>query len=208
VPLPTADINPWLGGHLSRLGRGARVLDVGCGDGYWLDAMRAEGMCAVGLEPDPATAAEASVHGPVGVGDARRLPIADASVDLVWCIHILHHLDDPPAALAELRRVLRPGGHLLLAETVEDNPLIRTGRRLWPRWDDVPVASRFTAADVEAWLPEAGFTVSDWRQVSVVAHAAWLLPIRQRRTWLDLLRLEALIPGSTRWGAHVECVAS
>jgi SAM-dependent methyltransferase len=54
-------------------------------------------------------------------GDAQRLPLADESADAVMLVSMLHHVEDPPAALAEARRILRPGGRLvLMAFTRED----------------------------------------------------------------------------------------
>jgi ubiquinone/menaquinone biosynthesis C-methylase UbiE len=57
-------------------------------------------------------------------GDARRLSLADSAVDLVFCHQTLHHVRDQRDLLAELRRVLRPGGVLLLAESCR--PFIRS----------------------------------------------------------------------------------
>ncbi len=49
------------------------------------------------------------------VGDARRMPLADASIDVVLCTQVLEHVPDPIAVIAEIRRVLKPGGTLLLS---------------------------------------------------------------------------------------------
>ena len=201
-------LNPWLERHLWELGREAPVLDVGCGRGYWLRRMRAAGLCPIGIEHDGDRTAEALRQAPVAIADGALLPIADASVGLVWCIHVLHHLQHPERVLSEVRRVLRPGGHLVLAETVEDNPLVRAGRSLWPAWDGVHVESRFTAAALLLMLDDAGLPVVARRQHSLVSFAAWALPAGDRRAWMALSRAESLLPGSLeRWGAHLECVA-
>jgi ubiquinone/menaquinone biosynthesis C-methylase UbiE len=104
--------------------RYGRVLEVGAGTGFFLlNLWRAgyvgeahaadisEGMLAVlGRNAD-------RVGCPVETrrGDAERLPYPDRSFDLVAGHAVLHHLPDPPAALAEWRRVLRPGGAIFLA---------------------------------------------------------------------------------------------
>jgi SAM-dependent methyltransferase len=91
---------------------GARVLDVGCGPGGYLEALPS-GVRAVGLDLSPGMASEAAAHAPALVGDAASLPFADATFDRVLAPHMLYHCPDIPAAVAELRRVLRPGGVLI-----------------------------------------------------------------------------------------------
>ncbi len=205
------ELNPFLERWLDKVGGDGLVLDLGCGHGYWLRSMTERGFEVVGVEPESERLGEAATaHGaPVMAGDGARLPLRDGSVSLVWCIHVLHHLHDPVAVLAEVRRVLRPGGHFILAETVEDNPLIRVGRRIHPAWAGVPVLSRFTARTLLLLLGEAGLDVVDRRQHSLVSFAAWTLPRVGRRAWLLSSSLEDRLPPAwtARWGAHLECVA-
>ena len=206
--------NRWMEDHLVRLGtsgggvsRGP-VVDLGCGRGYWLRRMVRAGLAPVGIEYDPVRAAEAGLQAPVAAGDAACLPLRTGSVGLVWSIHVLHHLPDPEVVLAEVSRVLRPGGHLIVAETVEDHPLIRLGRAVHPHWDGVGVHSRFRAATLLALLAGAGFEVVDSRQHSLVSFAAWALPVADRVAWSALVRVESRLPVRlNRWGAHLEVVA-
>jgi len=201
-------LNPYLEGALARLGRDGLVLDLGCGRGFWMERMAERGLVPVGIEPETERAAEAGRHGPVAVAEGAALPFGAATVGAVWCIHVLHHLDDPERVLSEIRRVLRPGGHLLLAETVEDHPGIRLARRVHPEWDGVPVRSRFRAGALLDLLATSGFEVVEHRQHSLVSFAAWTLPVGGQRAWLALNRLEGWLPsGLDRWGAHLECVA-
>ncbi|HEX3622279.1 MAG TPA: class I SAM-dependent methyltransferase [Acidimicrobiales bacterium] len=205
---PDTPLNPWLEDRLWKLGADGPVLDVGCGRGYWLERIGGAGLAVVGVEPDVQRARLGAAFAPVAAGDGTRLPLASSTLGLVWCIHVLHHLPDPAAALAEFRRVLRPGGHLILAETVDDNPIVRIGRRIHPEWDGVHIHSRFTGATLLGLVAGAGFDVVDRRQHSLVSFAAWGLPAGGRRAWNALARVEGLLPASTsRWGAHVECVA-
>lgn len=200
-------LNPWLEDRLRRYGTDGLVLDLGCGRGYWLAWMKEAGMAVVGIEPDPRVRAGAA-HAPVAVGDGARIPLRDGSIGMVWCIHVLHHLADPSEVLAEVVRVLRPGGHLLLAETVEDHPFISLGRRVWPSWDGVPIQSRFRAAAVMELLGGAGLEAVEHRQHSLLSFAAWALPRGGRQVWRGLTRLEEVLPGGlARFGAHLECVA-
>lgn len=95
---------------------GGRALDVGAGTGAASRAILARGGCPVAvdlsldmLRHDRATRPAAAV------GDARRLPFADAAFDAVVLAFVLSHLSDPLAALAEARRVARAGGAVLAA---------------------------------------------------------------------------------------------
>jgi SAM-dependent methyltransferase len=205
----SAALNPFVEGWLDKLGHDGPVLDLGCGHGYWMRSMAERGMQAVGLEPEVERVADAAADGPVVAGEGARLPFRAGTVGLVWCIHVLHHLADPIRVLGEMRRVLRPGGHLVLAETVEDHPAIRVGRRLHPEWDGVPVLSRFTAATMLGLVEDAGFEVVDRRQHSLVSFAAWTLPKAGAAAWRRLSRLEDRLPPrwTSRWGAHLEVVA-
>lgn len=202
-------LNPWLEDRLWRLAGEGLVLDLGCGRGWWLERLAARGVAAIGVEREPDRAALAVRHRPVAVADAARLPLAGASVDLVWCIHVLHHLPDPPAVLAEIHRVLRPGGALVLAESVEDNPLLRAGRRLHDSWDGVGIHARFTAGGLLDRMAGAGLEPVEHRQHSLVSFAAWALPRGiDRRAWHALSVVEARLPERLRrFGAHLECVA-
>jgi len=114
-------------GLLAALGLlpGHRVLDVGCGPATDLpalaDAVGTQGE-VVGVDRDPAMVAAArercagSPNIRVLEGDAERLPLDPASVDRARADRVLMHVADPAAALAELHRVVRPGGLLTLAE--------------------------------------------------------------------------------------------
>lgn len=202
-------LNAWLEERLERLAHDGPVLDLGCGRGYWMEQLAQRGLRAVGVEYQLDRATDAARHGPVVSGDAARLPLADASVGLVWCIHVLHHLPEPAGVLAEVGRVLRPGGALVLAESVDDNPLLRLGRRLHASWDGVGIHARFTARSLLHDLAGAGLDVVDQRQHSLVSFAAWALPAPvDRPAWHALTGLEDRLPPTlSRWGAHLECVA-
>jgi SAM-dependent methyltransferase len=184
------------------------VLDLGCGPGLWLARIESAGHGAVGLEPDRRNAATAGRQAPVVVADAASIPLRDAAVGLVWCLHILHHLASPGAVLAEVGRILRPGGQLLLAESVEDSPVIRLARDRWPQWEGVPVRSRFRASELAAVVAGAGLEVVSFRQHSPLSPAALVLPHGGGALWSGLRRLEARYPErAARRGAYVDVVA-
>jgi SAM-dependent methyltransferase len=96
----------------------ATALDVGCGEGRFCRLLRARGIATTGLEPTPALLATARARDPGGCyvdGRAEALPFADASFDLVVSYLTLIDIPDAEAAIAEMARVLRPGGRLLVA---------------------------------------------------------------------------------------------
>ena len=106
---------------------GRRVLDAGCGHGPLMEALAARGATVAGFDASPAMvdlARQRLGPGPdLRVADlARPLPYPDAAFDDVVCSLVLHYLEDWSGPLAELRRVLRPGGRVLLCV---NHPMIR-----------------------------------------------------------------------------------
>jgi len=96
---------------------GERVLDLGCGAGRFVAALRDAGAVPVGVELAPAALERASRNAPGAdlrlTGVDGSLPLEHRSVDLVWCSEVLEHVADTAHLLLEARRVLRPGGRLL-----------------------------------------------------------------------------------------------
>jgi SAM-dependent methyltransferase len=101
---------------------GPRLLDVGGGTGNYAAALRDEGWDPVVCDRSPDMLARAAGKGLESVeADAQSLPFEDASFDALICVSMLHHVEDRPRALAEQRRVLRPGGRgALMVFTRED----------------------------------------------------------------------------------------
>ena len=100
------------------------VLDVGCGNGRYLAAFRDRGHrgAALGFDLSAGMAAAAREHASAaafGVADAQALPVRSKSVDVALAMHMLYHVPDVAAAIAALRRVVRPGGVALIATNSE-----------------------------------------------------------------------------------------
>ena len=94
-----------------------RLLDVGCGDGRFLAAMRTRGWDGDGIETDPVAAdlARRRTGATVLETPIDSALIAAGSYDMVSLLHVLEHVPDPRATLLAANRALRPGGTLLLA---------------------------------------------------------------------------------------------
>jgi SAM-dependent methyltransferase len=95
---------------------GQRLLNVGCGTGGFNVAAQNAGADAWGVDADAEAVAIASarLEGRALRGAAESLPFRDESFDIVYCYSTLEHVRDAPAAVAEMVRVLRPGGALYL----------------------------------------------------------------------------------------------
>ncbi|MDJ0822836.1 MAG: bifunctional 2-polyprenyl-6-hydroxyphenol methylase/3-demethylubiquinol 3-O-methyltransferase UbiG [Paracoccaceae bacterium] len=111
--------------------QGKAVLDLGCAGGFMAEALARRGADVTGIDParDALRAARAHAAGEgldirydEGVGEA--LPYADAGYDAVVCVDVLEHVADLDTVLAEVARVLKPGG-LFLYDTINRNPLAR-----------------------------------------------------------------------------------
>jgi demethylmenaquinone methyltransferase/2-methoxy-6-polyprenyl-1,4-benzoquinol methylase len=180
------------------LAGGQSAVDVACGTGALTRELAASAPGATVLGVDfswemvrrAAAAAAADAQpgtGPVAylVGDALRLPLRDASVDVVTIAFGLRNLPEPGRGLLEFRRVLRPGGRLVICEFSQ--PVVPVLRGVYRRYLTrlLPVAARRLTSDPEAyqylarsigawpdqaglaaWLQQAGFTRVAWRDLT------------------------------------------
>ena len=113
--LRPADIGAWTAAARPFLpGPGGRVLDLGAGTGRFAAALaEATGAAVVACEPSAAMR-DACAFRPLAGAAAEALPFRDGSFGAVWASQVIHHVTDLPAFTAGVRRVLAPGGHLLL----------------------------------------------------------------------------------------------
>jgi SAM-dependent methyltransferase len=131
--------------------RGERVIDVGCGVQPYR-SMLGGFAHYVGFDSPgrPDSAASADVF-----GDALALPLADGCADAVLCTEVMEHVSDPAAMLAEIHRVLRPGGHLVI-----------TVPFTWQVHDEPYDYWRFTEYGLRLVLERAGLEVEVLRGVN------------------------------------------
>jgi SAM-dependent methyltransferase len=129
------------------------ILDAGCGGGAELAALSGRGT-RTGMEPSPLSRRAALERGAGEVLDAtiEDMPFAEGAFDLALALDVLEHVDDDRLALGELRRVVRPGGSLIV--TVPAYP------RLWTRHDDLNEhRRRYTSRTLRAASTDAGWSV-------------------------------------------------
>lgn len=154
---------------------GENVLDIGSGPGFLAAEMAAvvgdqgsvhgvdtsESMLAIAAHRERAPG---SAPTEFRAGDALELPYPDASFDVAVSTQVYEYVEDMPAALAQVRRVLRPGGRLLILDTDWDSVVWRSSdrdrmRRVFAAWDE-HLADPHLPARLTGLLADAGFTVT------------------------------------------------
>ena len=177
---PTDASAAWLGSSdcvpeiLAAVSEQARVLDLGTGSGRLLPGLAARAASVIGVDASPALLEEArrrtaglgaQAQGEPGqgtgtvelrLGDMAHLPVQDGEVDTVVANMVLHHLPEPARVFPEIRRVLKPGGTLLIGEFLpHSEEWMREA--LADQWLGLP------PKDLTEWLDEAGFGSVDIR---------------------------------------------
>jgi demethylmenaquinone methyltransferase/2-methoxy-6-polyprenyl-1,4-benzoquinol methylase len=176
-------------------GPGQRVLDVATGTGLVAFALARRGAQVVGLDQSPDMLAGARARqarlGPLPgsvefvSGQAEQLPFADATFDALTFTYLLRYVDDPLATLAELARVVKPGGRIGMVEFGVPAPgvlrelwrihtrvgLPLLGRIVSPAWLEV---GRFLGPNIEQFHAEHPDLEALWRQAGIT-------PVQTRR---------------------------
>jgi len=157
------------------------VLEIGVGTGGLLTELAGRAKQVIGVDHSPAMLEEArrrlGEQGVQGVelrlGEMTHLPLPDASVGCVVANMVLHHAADPATVLSEIRRVLAPGGVLLLADLAR-HEREEAREQLADQW------LGFEEAELAAWLKTAGFTTITVERISAPAGQESLLLVQGR----------------------------
>lgn len=132
--------------EMGPLSASVSVLDVGCGTGRFTARLEASGASVVGLDIDPAMLDLAAVrtHGHLIVGDAEAIPVPDGAFDRVVAVTLCEFAHDPGQVFAELARVTRPGGRIVVGALNPRSPWGLRGRHRLHRdpWRGVRFLSR------------------------------------------------------------------
>jgi ubiquinone/menaquinone biosynthesis C-methylase UbiE len=158
-------LRPWIAGR--DLGR---VVDVGCGTAS-LPRLLADSAARVdryaGVDPAPEmlrVAAEklraSSIPGALAAAPAEALPFASASFDTAVSASTLHDWTDARAGIAEVRRVLRPGGTFLLLDW-DRTPVPMRALNAWMRIARIPFGRMYGRGEMRALLAGGGFRVAE-----------------------------------------------
>ncbi len=174
---------PTRASFLRRVPANSFIVDIGAGPGRDVAEFRNAGHVVLGIEPSERFVGIANTtgHGPVITGDIRRIPLPSASADAAWIAGSLVHIPkaDAPAALAEVRRVVREGATLGIVVKEGSGEYWRTdpsGHRSY--------VAPYERSELTALLAAAGFAVTSIRQ----------LPDTQRGPRLEVFATAVPIP--------------
>ena len=226
---PPFALFPWVVDLLDLEG-GEAVLEVGCGNGAYLELIEGVGLdSSLGM----LHAARSRARGPLVGGDAAALPFRDRSFQIVLAAHMLYHVEDRVSAVQEMRRVLAPGGVCVAVTNGEHNhtEMVRLVEEVvghgwrWRRPSDSAFSLENGAAQlgvgfdqVELVRCPAGVvsvtdadaladylaSVGDHYQDEVADWTSWPKVVDEcRRRAADQIRAEGSCPISTSMGAFV-----
>jgi SAM-dependent methyltransferase len=167
------------------------ALDIGAAGGGNTRVLRDAGWTVAALEYGAEGAEVATERGLAVVrADATALPVVDDSLDLVVAFDVLEHIPDHDRAVAEVRRVLRPGGRFLVA--VPADP------RLWSEHDvAVDHVRRYTRVTLRDVLQRGGFTIDSMQSWNVLLRPVVALR-RRSATGSDLDTVHPLVNAGLR----------
>lgn len=135
-----------------------RILDVGCGLGFFLSGLR-EGWDRHGVEVSRFAAEHARTWGDIFAGTLEEAAYPAARFDAVVFHHVIEHIDEPLRTLREIRRVLRPGGWLVLGTPDFDSGCARRFGESYRLLHDPTHVSLFTCESMHRLLRDEGFAV-------------------------------------------------
>jgi len=181
---------------LSRgLPAGARILDVGCGRGVHLRALADRGFEVHGFEMSESAVRGVDPRAKLAIApDLRDVGYPEASFEQVILWHVLEHLRDPAGTIAEIRRILRPGGRLVVAVPNFGSLQARWAGPAWFHLDPPRHLHHFPVSALEALVEAADFRVLSRHHFSLRQNPfGWVQSALNRRVDLPPNALYALL---------------
>jgi SAM-dependent methyltransferase len=159
-------------GYAARHYASGRMLDIGCGTKPWRETFAPHVREHVGIDHEQTLHGFASID---LISDAYNVPLPDANADAILLTEVLEHLERPGEALAECRRLLRPGGHL-----------IATAPFSWPLHEEPRDFFRYSPHGLRHLSEAAGLEVVELRALSgawttIALHLSSALQRHRRR---------------------------
>jgi SAM-dependent methyltransferase len=160
-----------------------RVLEVGCGTGYWLESVSPYIDRAFGLDPSVEMLRHAlNRKGRISLmcGSAEFLPFAEHTFDLIYVVNALHHFGDKPGFIAQAHNLLKPRGTLAIIGLDVPSAIGH-----WVIYDYFPGALEYDQSriplweQVESWIRQAGFAAQQPRTIEHISYQ------KRGRTILD-----------------------
>lgn len=204
-----------------------RLLDVGCGDGTFLARMKAMGWDVAGIEPDPVAAACAGKKlNHIFTGDLEQAGFAENSFDAITLCHVIEHLPAPVRTLRECRRILKPGGRIIIITPNTESLGRKWFGNHWRGWEPPRHLFLFTRKSLQIMAQTAGFSdfsinthatsaVDVWKAsvnlknsarkqlpISKALHSKWLL-LQAVGFWLLEYTFNLFLP----WGEELVLIA-
>jgi 2-polyprenyl-3-methyl-5-hydroxy-6-metoxy-1,4-benzoquinol methylase len=174
-------------------------LDAGCGSGVFSQELAASGASVTAVDASPKMLEEARKHvSPysaaveyIAIDTLENIPLPDSRFDGIVCLSVIEYVDDPYAAVRELHRLLKPGGHLLIT-TPNNRSIVRAaqqllracGRPLGKEWYSYLSVSKhsFSQSGCRRLMAESSFRTTRVRMFSPVAPAI-LTPLGLGAMW-------------------------
>jgi SAM-dependent methyltransferase len=168
--IPTNHSRTVLADHYAARLKARRVMDLGCGAGDSVDLFRTVvpdvSWVGVDIDDSPEVAGRTRADAEFVSFDGRSLPFDDASFELVYCKQVLEHVEHPRELLAEVARVLQPGGHLA-GSTSQLEAFHSRSTLNWTPYGFTRLAEEAGLEVVELRPVIDGFTLVAWRALGL-----------------------------------------
>lgn len=168
--------------YLPRQAKGKRLLDVGCGDGEFLENAKSAGWDVLGLEPDPKAAAAARKRGlEVRVGTIDMLEKETACFDAITLSHVIEHVHAPLEVMKRVHRLLKPGGIVYIETPNIESSGARVFGKNWRGLETPRHLVLFNVGSLQKLLDQAGFRLITLKRRADVKPWMYLSSLRMQQ---------------------------